>query len=596
MPAQHRPELEDILSDKIFAVESVGDHRIDDDETEIVEEAKPGFCVECMDQRASMHCPQCNESFCEVCYGMIHRTGKRALHMAASIMVSNGKEENGRRQSTSESITEDGEETTLENNLTMNEPKKAAGLTFEEIMIHKAKYIPLRLSLDERKYLRLLEAALNVSEYTDRVDGFAHKSRAKRIVAQIKDICAVLSGLVTACDYRRGQELFADRTFEQNEDFFQKIFEIGRRHKIMNPEKMRSAYGKLMYMLMDSAIPEVEEMLGFSCVIPIKTVYSFLKERNGLDVLTNEIILLATMEIVPTGKTRMQIQTEIKRKERSIEQLSRKYSNPKLSADEIRHCLYSIGDNNAYLRANRHPCEKMLSYLQTYFKPDAFEPGYSLSISAGRSGHRLSHDHSTQYTYVNQTLMLWREILHEMFMLWSLADQDLLNSHNVYKLMDTGQGVQRMQPCPAIGREMHRTLYKAQKKANTWIGSSVIHLGDKNVPNALMFIDKYNQVAKILNPIILTLDHMDELCKNDGINRYVQNTFGGVDKCKKEILLNFFRGAFDGSGADNFYDAGSCIDGRLTSAWNWCSQIEQKPFFTVFLLTGFVGFDGGGWN
>ena len=23
------------------------------------------------------------------------------------------------------------------------------------------------------------------------------------------------------------------------------------------------------------------------------------------------------------------------------------------------------------------------------------------------------------------------------------------------------------------------------------------------------------------------------------------------------------------SGADNFYDAGSCIDGRLTSAWNW---------------------------
>lgn len=33
-------------------------------------------------------------------------------------------------------------------------------------------------------------------------------------------------------------------------------------------------------------------------------------------------------------------------------------------------------------------------------------------------------------------------------------------------------------------------------------------------------------------------------------------------------LVNFFRGAFDGSGADNFYDAGSCIDGRLTSAWN----------------------------
>ncbi|GAB5588723.1 hypothetical protein Unana1_03623 [Umbelopsis nana] len=536
MPTQHRPELEDILSEKLFAVEAVGDGRIDDDNTEIVEEARPGFCVECKDQEASVHCQQCNEDFCEVCHGMIHRTGKRAAHTATSLTASNGKEENGNHQDVNESTQQDGESTTVGDNLTLNEPKKAAGPTFEEIMIHKAKYIPLRLSLDERKYLRLLEAALNVSEYTDRVDGFVHKSKAKRIVAQIKDICAVLSGLVTACDYRRGQELFADRTFEQNEEFFQKIFEIGRRHKIMNPEKMRSAYGKLMYMLMDSAIPEVEEMLGFSCVIPIKTVYTFLKERNGLDVLKNEIILLATMEIVPTGKSRMQIQTEIKRKERSIEQLSRKYSNSKLSPDEIRHCLYSIGDNNAYLRANRHPCERMLSYLQTYFKPEQFEPGYSLSISAGRSGHRLSHDHSTQYTYVNQTLMLWREILHEMFMLWSLADQDLLNSHNVYKLMDTGQGVQRMQPCPAIGREMHRTLYKAQKKAKTWIGSSVIHLGDKNVPNALMFIDKYNQVAKILNPIILTLDQLDDLSKNDGIGKYIQNTFGGVDQCKKEIL------------------------------------------------------------
>lgn len=53
MPAQHRSELEDILSDKVFAVESVGDHRIDEDDTEIVEEAKPGFCVECKDQWVS---------------------------------------------------------------------------------------------------------------------------------------------------------------------------------------------------------------------------------------------------------------------------------------------------------------------------------------------------------------------------------------------------------------------------------------------------------------------------------------------------------------------------------------------------------------
>ena len=49
---------------------------------------------------------------------------------------------------------------------------------------------------------------------------------------------------------------------------------------------------------------------------------------------------------------------------------------------------------------------------------------------------------------------------------------------------------------------------------------------------------------------------------------------------------------FDGSGADNFIDAGSCIDGRLTSAWNWCSKVEKKPYFHVFRLCGFVSFDG----
>lgn len=38
--------------------------------------------------------------------GMIHRTGKRALHAASPIISTNGSEENGRRQSTSESNTE----------------------------------------------------------------------------------------------------------------------------------------------------------------------------------------------------------------------------------------------------------------------------------------------------------------------------------------------------------------------------------------------------------------------------------------------------------------------------------------------------------
>src|SRR4029077_10653589 len=73
---------------------------------------------------------------------------------------------------------------------------------------------------------------------------------------------------------------------------------------------------------------------------------------------------------------------------------------------------------------------------------------------------------------------------------------------------------------------------------------------------------------------------------------YIEGEFGSTENCIREVLCDFFRHGFDGSGADNFFDAGSCIDGRLTSAWNWCAQLEKKRYFPVFLLTGtFRSFD-----
>merc|ERR1712137_790155 len=128
--------------------------------------------------------------------------------------------------------------------------------------------------------------------------------------------------------------------------------------------------------------------------------------------------------------------------------------------------------------------------------------------------------------------------------------------------------------------------------SNKWVGSSVVHLGDDNVPNALMFIDKYTQVPRILNPIVLTLKNIGNLVKNAGIKNYIIKAFGSVEELKQLILWDFFRHAFDGSGAYNFFDAGSCIDGRLTSAWNWCSQLDKKPYYPIFKLSGFTGFDG----
>lgn len=105
------------------------------------------------------------------------------------------------------------------------------------------------VSFLERKYLRLLEAALSVSEYTDKIDTISFGNKAKRIVAQIRELCAIMSGLLLSADYKQGQELFQDRDFHANASFYQKIFELGRRHKIMNPEKMRDTYGKLVYLL-----------------------------------------------------------------------------------------------------------------------------------------------------------------------------------------------------------------------------------------------------------------------------------------------------------------------------------------------------------
>jgi hypothetical protein len=126
----------------------------------------------------------------------------------------------------------------------------AVGTSVGEWFVERAKYIPLRLTISERKYLRLLDAALQVSEYTDKIDtlGFS-LTKAKRIVHQIRELCAILSGLVLSADYKLGQELFTDRDFQCNEKFYKQIFELGRRHKIMNPDKMRTTYGKLIYLV-----------------------------------------------------------------------------------------------------------------------------------------------------------------------------------------------------------------------------------------------------------------------------------------------------------------------------------------------------------
>jgi len=465
-------------------------------------------------------------------------------------------------------------------------------------LTERAKYIPIRLTLEERKYMRLVNNTMDVSEYTDKIDVYKWRNKTKRIHAQLKEICAILTGLVVACDYRAGQKLVKDKEFADNASFFQGVFEIFRRYKILNPEKLRTSYGKVIHVLMDAVDPHMQDLMGFSPVMPVKTVYSYLEERKSLDILEKDrdLILDATAEIDPFGKPRYQIDREIRHKNAAWKRLIKKYADTREGLDEesFELCFRSISDNHSFLSWARAPVDKMIIMLQKYFDPKLGQANgrFDLSISFGSGGARLSHSHKVHYHYVLQSLCLWREVLHEMFMLWWLSEQDLLEESNGYRLCNTGQGLNRVQSCPRVGKTMRQVLRRVQQRAGGWVGSSVVHLGDHNVPNALTFIDKYNQVPRILNPIIITLNEIDRMMKKPKLESFITRTYGSAENLKIDILCDFFRHGFDGSGADNFYDAGSCIDGRLTSAWNWCENISKKPYYPVFQIAGFHSFDG----
>jgi hypothetical protein len=160
--------------------------------------------------------------------------------------------------------------------------------------------------------------------------------------------------------------------------------------------------------------------------------------------------------------------------------------------------------------------------------------------------------------------------------------------------------------------------------SGAWVGSSVVHLGDHNVPNAFVFLDKYTQVSRILGPIVLVIESIPRMLRDHpALGEYVRAEFGTAENLVTAILSDFFRHGFDGGGADNFFDAGSvrqeacarapppdanifslvpktsqppldsqCIDGRLTSAGEWCAKIDRKAYAPVFRLIGVMGFDG----
>jgi len=503
----------------------------------------------------------------------------------------------------------------------LDQPAKAPDNRERENFDMQARFIPLRLTPDERTLLVILSGAMYVSEYTGKVDVYHAGNKSRRMALQIQQVCAILAGLVVSNNFDIARKPLIEREFAENAHFFSAVFEVGRRYKILSPDKLRGTYGKLIHMLQDSVKDDVARAVGFECVVPVKSVATLVAmKQRGQELLNDPLLTTATGEIYESGKTRAEVQAEVRDKSEALRELKEKYAEkavagapaPKAAGDlgellrgktseaavmteeNVETIIASISDHLSFQRFNREPCERMITFLKTYFNPND-DRGWSLEINRGRGGSCLSHGHKTQFTFVLQSLMLWREIMGSMFALWQCTEDDLLDPSLRYRLCDTGQGLNRLQSAPRVSRMMQHILHKVQSEVGSWVGLSVVHLGDRDVPNALVFIDKYTQVPQILAPIVACLDKLPEVYESSRATReLIDKEFNNLDTLRMLILQDFFRHGFDGSGDDG----GSCVDGRLTSCWNWCSKVEKKKYFPALLLTGFTGFDGGfdgGW-
>ena len=212
---------------------------------------------------------------------------------------------------------------------------------------------------------------------------------------------------------------------------------------------MRTGFGKLAYLLMDSQDPTVQELLEFDPVRPLRTVHSLLAEGGALGLLVDPLLPRATAEIASRDRARAEVQRDIRLKERARESLASRYSKPKSNLDheEVLRAIYSIADNEAFLRHARDPVDAALAALEARFSPQLGGGGnaaaaaaamaaedeeaaaangggsgeptsptaaaavasmrsrcrereLSLAISGGVGGARLTHSHARQYAYV----------------------------------------------------------------------------------------------------------------------------------------------------------------------------------------------------
>lgn len=465
------------------------------------------------------------------------------------------------------------------------------GLSQHDFMNY-VRYYPMRLNEKERILLEVLESALDVSEYTDNVDvarsdygmyyfgsysyyssrdvSISSRSKKQIIIEQHQELKHIMLGLLMSYNYRDCQRVLNDEHLKEN--FLQDCFEVGRRFKIANPHLMRTTYQKMMHILQDAVIYNPEfigsEFLSTRKFKEIQSVELFAKQKHLEGLFDEPEFRVAVLPIVGSGKDR----------EGARKRLIEKYGK------ESEILLLSIADGFASSASMCGVVHQMIHDLHTGFKKST--PNTNLTLRWGERGSRISHSHQDQFIFASQSLTLWWNVMQNMPRLWQITDAEFLSGSS-YRLVNTGQGLQRMQSAPEVAGTMHEILSNTKQTLcqDSWRGLSVVHMGDQDVPNCLFFIDKYAQVPWIVSPIVKTatrISQTNDIRIGAFFDTYTPKIWSTI------IYRDFFKHGFDGSGSDG----GSCIDGRLTSAWNWCSMIEKYVFYPLFLLTDFEGFEG----
>ena len=481
----------------------------------------------------------------------------------------------------------------------------------------KYKRVVVRLDDKEREVLKVLNAALAVSEYTDDVDGIRlRRSGTVDDVAEksLSELFTTIVGLMQAADLlpkevskkiKQGKILFSDVS-----PMLRDVFEIGRRYKRFNPTEMKE-YGKLVMVLQDAN--RMQRRLDVDLMKPVLTVGELLNRLGALSILSDPRTTTAVLPLPGSAATEERRQE----KARAMKELLDEYSqveaaggNTSSSGNEdnkaakealvkerraqLERCLRSIDDSYTFAHQCCSPLRKLMKWLDEYFPQSGRGGcGVSIEIRSGRGGSCLSHSHETQNRYVRESLELWNITQRDIFEFWEGVEHDMIVTGIDYRFVDTGQGFHRLSSAPRTGAKMSAAIAEAHHKLGGWVGIKVVHLGDRDVPNALVFIDKYTVIPRLVAPVVHVIESLEAMFDPaveepfPGIRNLLKAKYKSLENLRAMILADFFKHAFDGSGDDG----GNCIDGRLTSAWNWCSLLHKKDYYTAFTLCGFTGFD-----